>query len=656
MDKKDILICVSLFFAAFLIRAVGVANVCMVWDEWLYWFKTFEILANNWAPVPEAFEGSSPFFSYIGAVVTVLFGGDLNTLRLISVIFGSLTVPTLYLFGKAMYDRKTGLLAALFMCFSAYHCLYSRILMLEAFGLFFVTAFLYIFWLSQRSDNKKSVTYAIIAGALLGLAIAAKYLPIFLVPAVLIYVLWTKRFSFKAILDKRIILMLIFALLIFSPMIIGLFSTGKNPVDFYVLRKYENGVSMEGGIERFEKGVAGGGFSVLAVSLDKLFVKFVNKIAEILTWGAWILTPSWSAFFVLSAILLFLITLLYYLPKFINRGKEGSFLLISLITLYLFLYVFTPATKYYLIYSFPIYFVMLSHLAIDSFYGFKKEKKYKNIFNIFINILIIVFLFSSIFISVTSPYWDVGEPDWITGCVEYIKVDAVKSKYDENILIGVAIKKPGNIDHSIYMNNLNASTVRIITPKSKYGERLSIDIGKIKELKPHYLIVSEAQYDILFKSDVKKEIFEDYEIVFHSRTFYSYNGFVLKRKNIQTPPKSLLRDKEGEISQDIFKRSVPSVMEVGKVDTVLVQVKNTGDFRTNFVARVHSEKFIVQGDSGEIALDKGSTYLFKFKIVPIKEYVGDLPVTVDLYVKHGEDETYVKKVDAVTDYIYLIKN
>jgi len=88
---------------------------------------------------------------------------------------------------------------------------------------------------------------------------------------------------------------------------------------------------------------------------------------------------------------------------------------------------------------------------------------------------------------------------------------------------------------------------------------------------------------------------------------------------------------------------------------VLVQVKNTGNSRTNLIARVYSEKFVVEGDSGEITLNKGSTHLFKFKIVPFREYVGELPISVDLYAKHEYDETYMKKVDSVTDYIYHIK-
>jgi len=667
MEKRDILIVIALFLIAFSIRVVGVSNVYMVWDEWLYWFKTFKILANNWLPVSGVFWGPSPVFSYIEAVVVKIFGGDLYTLRLTSVIFGSLTVPMLYLFGKAMYDRKTGLLAALFLCFSAYHCYYSRIIMLEAFSLFFVTAFLYFFWMSQR--NESSMT-AIIAGIFLGLAVAAKYLPAFLIPVILIYTLWTK--GFKALMDRKMILTLLFAFLTLLPLILCMLIVGENPLYFYVLGKYKKGDLIESNIniERFEKGVAGGGFSVLAVSLNELFAKFVNKIAEIFAWGAWILSPLLSAFFVLSAILLFLITITHYLFEFLSRNKEGSFLSISFITLYLFLYMFTCAAKYYLIYSFPIYFVMLSHVAVDTFtfyirkFGEKVEgkhgKEWRNekmgrnceIMRVLISIIIIIFLFFSVLTSVTSSQWDVGESYWISECVKYIKIDAIKSEYGENILIGIAVRKSGNIDRSIYINNLNASTVRIITSR-KYGEPLSIDVRKVKVLKPDYLIVSKAQYDILFKSDVKKKILRDYDLVFKSKSYYDYNGYVFKRKNLSK--RCEYRCSEyGKISQDIFKRSVPNMMEVGKPYTVLVQITNTGDSRMDFSVRVHSEAFIVRGDSEEAYINKGSARLFKLTIVPVKEYAGKLPISVDLYARPEGSETW-GKADSVTDYVYLIK-
>ncbi len=281
IEKIDYLIIICLLLFSFLIRASGGTKVPMYGDEWIYWIDVNRILASNFVPRADVFNYAPPFLSYIGAFVTLFFGGDLNVLRGISVVFGSLTVPALYLFGKAMYDRKTGLLSALFLCFSAYHILYSRILMQEALSLFFITAFLYFFWMSQNSIDRKSKTYAIIAGAMLGLAIDTKWMSLFLVPATLTYVLWTGKFKLKALLDKRLVLIGIFALLLFLPLLISLFYTGVdfNGMTYYINEKY----SKKSPISQ----------RVSSNSISGLFEKAMDNISGLLMYGSDLLISPW---------------------------------------------------------------------------------------------------------------------------------------------------------------------------------------------------------------------------------------------------------------------------------------------------------------------------------------------------------------------------
>jgi len=650
LEKRDILIIISLFSAALLIRVANVSNpnVFML-DEIRYWFRAIRILASNFAPTAEILPGyPSPFLPYIGAVVTLLFDGDINTLRMISVVFGSLTVPMLYLFGKAMYDRKTGLLSALFLCFSAYHCLYSRIFKLEAFTLFFVTAFLYFFWITQCSEDRKSLTYAIIAGAMMGLAIAAKYLPAFLFPAVLIYAFWTGKFSFKALGDKRIMLTLVFALLFFSPMLLWWYYTGSGlePIFYSTIEKYEKRPQMmnPSALTR-----------VTELPLGDLFISSVEKITEMLSWGAKILIPPWRRSFELSAFLLLSITLFFYLPNFINREKRGSFLMILFLSLIIFLLPFSPC-KYYLMYSFPFYFTMLSHLAVKAFEHLRKENNYKNIFRTFIILLTAMMLFSSFFTAVTSPYWEESNSTWIKDSIDYIKSDITRSGYEGSILIGCTAPE---VDYYIYLSSLNATTIPSLKPVGKY--EVTLEFRNISKLKPNYIMMTELEYDYLFHKTRQTEIFNDYRVVFHPKSYYFSGGFVLKREDMQ-PPELLSPmddDKSGKISRDIFSRSIPSVMQVGKIYTALVKVKNTADSNVNFLVRVYSpEKFIIFAEDKpawrEVNLDKGSSRVLKFKIVPIREFIGELPVMVDLYAKHEENETY-RKVDFSIDYVYLIK-
>ncbi|RZN40557.1 MAG: phospholipid carrier-dependent glycosyltransferase [Methanophagales archaeon ANME-1-THS] len=648
-NKRDIPIIFGLFFVAFLIRVVNLSKVCLTQDEYIYWNNVNRIIANNFVPTAVVFEYASPFSQYIGAVTTLLIEGRIEVLRMISVLFGSLTVPLLYLFGKVIYDQKTGIIAALLLCFSAYHCLFSRIFMLEAFTLFFITAFLYFFWLSRCFENRKSTIYAICAGAMLGLAFDAKYISVFLIPAVLAYVLWTSGFNFKALLDKRIILIFIFAFLFVSPLLISWYYTGLglDPM-FYYLEKMSTKVAT--------------GTQVSSLSLDYLVVEGGKALDSVLAWGAEFLIPPWATLFMFSAFLLFIITFLSYLPNLLRKEKRCSILLISVSTLYVFYVVICATYTHYLIYSFPFYFVMLSHLAVTSFELLRGENNFKNIFRIFILLLVAIMLFSSFITGCTSSQWDEGDHSWVKSGMEYIKNDVSRSGYKKQIVIGTVQFTNQNLDYYADLTDLNATTYSLLGIGTNQSQREleSTCLKKIDLIKPDYIIMpihKTSFYTRYFKGGLKVAILEDYSIVFRSQS-YPYPCIVLKRNNITESELQLPTGNGwGRICQDVFNRSVPTVMKVGKVYTALVQIKNTGDSRADFAVRVYSDRFTLFVDEGlrGITLNEGSMCTLKFKIVPIREYREELPVTVDLFVGYDENERFGKKVDSFTDYVQLIE-
>jgi len=632
---KDVIICTCLFSTAFLIRVAGIKNVCMYWDEWIYWSYTNEILKNNWIPTKEVFKCASPFLSYIGAIVTVLFEGDLYTLRMLSVIFGSLSVPFLYLFGKEMYNRNTGILAGLFLCFSPYHILFSDVIMLEAFALFFVVTFLYFFWLSQSKGRR---IHAIIAGTLMGLAIDAKYLPIFLIPAIILYILWTKSIK---VFNRQIILIFAFAFVFFSPMLLCFLFTGANPVYTYI---YEVPQSRSFVLSRGFQTPPGG-----------LIISGIERITEILAWNAEMLVPIWTNMFRFSVAMLFIITLLIYLYlTLVRRGRE-SFLVFSFICFSLLIFFVIPV-KYYLIYLFPFYFVMLSHIIVKMWQEMTESEGYKKFFKIFFVLLAVIMLFSYFITGTMTPFLGKNEQSWVENALKFVEMDAKRDGY-ENITIG-RIDFRDVIEYYLYRNNFNASSMSIVMPGSRYEkeEMVKINNEKIDRMKPEYIILSESQNNFFIITHCEKDILENYTVVFYARTYHyrrghAYAGLVLKRKQVQ-PPEPLPECKCGEIAHDLFKESVPSVMKVGKVYTVLVKVKNVEENARNFIVRVYSENFLIKGDAKEININGKSSYLLKLKIVPFKKHVGELPITVDLYTV--EENGTVLKADSVSDYVYLI--
>ena len=643
-NKTDFLIILCLFLIALLLRVLDVSNVSMYPDEAQYHWKVNTILINNWAPVAEVFDYNPPFIQYIEAGVTLLLGGNLNTLRIVSIVFGSLTIPFLYLFGKTIYNRKTGLLAAFFLMFSSYHILYSRTIMLEIPTIFFITAFLYFFWLSQQCESEsKSILYAAVAGAMMGLAFNAKYMSAFIIPAIPAYILWINRFKFKLLMDKKIYLIYLVAFLVVLPLLFLLFHTG---VGIHAISYYTEG--------RFEKQTSTSN-RALSMPISDLFLLTLEKMQEVLSWGAVTLTSMWNDIFLVSSILLFTITLFYYLYGFIHRDKKDSFFVISLGMVGILL-VISAAYKHYLLYVLPFYFVMVSNVAITSLESLLKERSYKNIYRVFILSLTAIILLSYFVTGSTSYHWDEGEYSWAKSSVEYIKNDYIRDGLEGQILIG-KITLSGIVENAIYLNGLNAQSFTVLKEGGKYSNKVAeVNLGTIDTLKPDYLIVDKDKYPFYFTPSVAEVIFKNYNIVFYSPT-YPYGSIVFKKINKQQnevllPPAY----KNGEISKDLFNRSVPDVMNLGQVYTLLVEVKNTGNTTMNFAVRAYSDNYTIFVDDGwrNVTLNEGSTNRFKFKIVPYQKYSEALPITVDLYARYEDTEAY-KQVDSSTVYIDRIE-
>jgi hypothetical protein len=410
--------------------------------------------------------------------------------------------------------------------------------------------------------------------------------------------------------------------------------------------------------ERFNK-QSPGGYQLMDIGLDRLFIKGWDTIAGVFAWGSQKLNPTWEFLFIICVILLILIALLFYLPRLIKKEKEGSFLLISLFSFYTLL-LGTAAYRHYYIYSLLFYFVMFSHIAVTSFDGLKKDKGQKNILRIVVLSIISLILFSYFFTAVTSPYWDDGEYSELKDAMQYINNDAAISGHKGEIIVGVNFK-PEQVDYYSYLQNLNISTILIIKYAPIYAsDERKIDLENIYTRKPDYLLVNdlykESRY--YYKGATEEDIQKSYKIIYRSKTYF-FETFVLKNENPESSERLLSIGEGGKISQDIFEKSVPGTMKIGTIYKALVKVENTGDSRTNFTVRFVPyvrNKFIlfVEDEVREITLEKGSTHLFTFKIVPYNEYNKELPITVELYSRNEENGTKYLKLDSASTYVHRI--
>jgi 4-amino-4-deoxy-L-arabinose transferase-like glycosyltransferase len=99
-------------------------------DEVNFVTAVLEFRTSHHVPLLAPFSSLTAFpwlYPYLQSETVDLFGRNLTGLRAISALFGTLTIPALYLLAKALFDRKTALLAALLLATFPPHIHFSRL-------------------------------------------------------------------------------------------------------------------------------------------------------------------------------------------------------------------------------------------------------------------------------------------------------------------------------------------------------------------------------------------------------------------------------------------------------------------------------------------------------------------------------------------------
>jgi hypothetical protein len=317
--------------------------------------------------------------------------------------------------------------------------------------------------------------------------------------------------------------------------------------------------------------------------------------------------------------------------------------------------------KYYLMYTLPFYFILLSNLAIKSFSLFENmyQRRFShctNIFSIFIVLLVGIMCFSYVITGVMSPC-DRGENVGLQVAMEYIEDDIVKEgrEFISSTLWATII------EHYVHQDKLNAVSIFILTLGGMQTKKVELDMDTIRTFKPDYIIASESEYKGYFSGEAGREIFKNYRLLVTTKDV-PLVFFVLKR--IDEYPKNLTYfacdecKVEGKICPDTFSASVPGVMTVGKRYTALVKIKNTGNLSANYTVgvRAPSDYIFVDNIIKCVTIDEGSVRTVEFGVVPLRECSRQLLITAELYlVDHKEDEYKICMLDGTLDSIYIIK-
>jgi hypothetical protein len=200
-----LLIIFLIFIFAVLLRLWNFNQVGKTWDEdayvrWGYDFTQLIAKAdfNNqyWYKV----SASPPLSSYLFGIPArydinkfdlsgkPIFNYDYTHVRLVSVLFSSLTVVLIVLFGWRYISFAVGVFSGVILAMLPLFVGYSQLATLEALIIFFFTATIFSFFNYLTNPSKRNI---VLTGILLGLSLEVKYTNIILIPLMLIiYLIW----------------------------------------------------------------------------------------------------------------------------------------------------------------------------------------------------------------------------------------------------------------------------------------------------------------------------------------------------------------------------------------------------------------------------------------------------------------------------------
>jgi len=451
--------------------------------------------------------------------VTFLRGAVLSSLRWISIVAGSLTVPILYLLGKELFDRKVGVLSGLLLSLCGYHILYSRTLMIEALSIFFLMTFLLLFW--KAFFRGAGWKYVILAGITLGLGSLTKFTAFILIFTMGLTALWIKR-SVKAIFDRKIIAILAICFLMLSPYLLYLYTNDINPIG-YLTERYK--------LQKFRP--------YGKVSMNFL-LSAVNYYGITLSKGYYIL--PWSIVFLAAAVLLAFASFIYHGFQTLRGRSDSSYLTLHLSIAALIIYTFLSRHPYYLLYLVVPHLILISSFVTRCFSGLKsalrstkshvmrwRPKGMVVIQRLSIVLLAGIFLSSYVVVGLATPFVQKGEYDGLRVSVLYIKEHMDKQDVSNQLPMTVGLIEFyafGGYGDTAYMLDsyfqkygVPAKIVAFFVwqGRTRFDYRFGIDVNMIKMLQPRFMIVSEYMFAVYFTPEVRLEIFRDYRIAMSSQ-------------------------------------------------------------------------------------------------------------------------------------------
>lgn len=191
--RKDWVILFSITLIGLLLRLYRLNAQSLWYDEAFSVWVSTKSLADMIHPIVQVSWNHPPLHYFLLHVWLKLLGtGDLQA-RLLSVIFGTLSIVMLYILAKLLFDSKTGLIAALLMTISQLGVMYSQEARPYTQLLFLAICSLYFFIKALREKNIGAWWIFVIVSILL---LYTNFYSIFILLSLFLYaVIYRRKYS-----------------------------------------------------------------------------------------------------------------------------------------------------------------------------------------------------------------------------------------------------------------------------------------------------------------------------------------------------------------------------------------------------------------------------------------------------------------------------
>jgi len=365
-----------------------------------------------------------PFFHLLITFSYFIFGVSFFSARMVELSFSILSLLSVYLLGKELFDKKVGLLSTIILMTSPLFVFWSRDILIDVPLIFFfsITTFFYLRWL--RKKDTRFFILSIITGSL---GVLTKWQSLLMFPILFLYILFVYRKKLK-----QLILAFILTALIICP---------------YLFVSYK--------IDSFSLQYRAGTLTGESMNFPQW--------NELRGWTYYIEALLFDQFFFPFSLLIFF-SFIYYLFK---GKKHRKFILIWILIFYLFFVYYSDKRARFTMPYLPIFSIVFSAV----FFNFIKQ--YKKFAKPLLGLLIFLILAQSYYSFSLLPHFNEPVDDIISDTFEP-NSNILVSAYSPNVHDSIFAYTLAKHDREFMVRYFRYCSVSNISSLEKYGVKYVI--------------------------------------------------------------------------------------------------------------------------------------------------------------------------------------